>query len=498
MEKYLYGAAVQGIQSFIFKTNELKDIAGASELVENICTRSFDGQLKSASVTTGEKVIGAAGNVKYVFNDRSECARVVRDFAKNVMREAPGITISQAVVKYDNDEDFGKAVQCLEGKLREERNRPHNSVTAGLLGMERSRQTGLPVVGVDNDEHVDAATLAKHKASNICKLCAKSFFGAPNVPLSEKSVAYDISKITGKNDWIAIIHADGNGLGQIVREIGQKKDVYKAFSEKLDEATVASAKEAYDTLATGREWECEGVIPIRPVVLGGDDMTVIIRGDLAIDYAKAYLKAFEKNTGLKLGKILEENKVFPDGRTFLTACAGVAFVKSSFPFYYAYNLAEELCTEAKVRSGRKHSCLMFHKVQDSFITSYKDIIARELALVHSAAGSPASLQCGPYFMNHAPEGYLTIEQLIEYTHALIREEGVHTGLRQWLTLLKEGAARSRQHIRRLRQINQTDTDALRLIDALSTLRQGGAIAAGDCLTLYTILYQETNSKEDNV
>ena len=227
-------------------------------------------------------------------------------------------------------------------------------------------------------------------------------------------------------------------------------------------------------------------------------MTVIIRGDLAIDYAKAYLKAFEKNTGLKLGKILEENKVFPDGRTFLTACAGVAFVKSSFPFYYAYNLAEELCTEAKVRSGRKHSCLMFHKVQDSFITSYKDIIARELALVHSAAGSPASLQCGPYFMNYAPEGYLTIEQLIEYTHALIREEGVHTGLRQWLTLLKEGAARSRQHIRRLRQINQTDPDALRLIDALSTLRQGGTIAAGDCLTLYTILYQETNSKEDNV
>ena len=30
MEKYLYGAAAQGIQSFIFKTNELKDIAGPS------------------------------------------------------------------------------------------------------------------------------------------------------------------------------------------------------------------------------------------------------------------------------------------------------------------------------------------------------------------------------------------------------------------------------------------------------------------------------------
>ena len=39
MSKYLYGAAVQGIQDFIFKTNELKHIVGASELVEQICTR---------------------------------------------------------------------------------------------------------------------------------------------------------------------------------------------------------------------------------------------------------------------------------------------------------------------------------------------------------------------------------------------------------------------------------------------------------------------------
>ena len=42
MSKYLYGAAVQGIQGFIFKTNELRHIVGASELVEQICTSAFD------------------------------------------------------------------------------------------------------------------------------------------------------------------------------------------------------------------------------------------------------------------------------------------------------------------------------------------------------------------------------------------------------------------------------------------------------------------------
>jgi len=38
---YLYGASVQGIQSFIFETNELKNIVGASEIIEKICTSLF-------------------------------------------------------------------------------------------------------------------------------------------------------------------------------------------------------------------------------------------------------------------------------------------------------------------------------------------------------------------------------------------------------------------------------------------------------------------------
>ena len=505
---------MQGIQGFIFKTNELKDIAGASELVENICTRSFEELLQSEKGNdethigvAAEKVISAAGNVKYVFNNRDYCARIVREFPKRVMCEAPGITISQAVVRYDREEDFGQAVLRLEEKLREERNHPLGTVTAGLLGMERARQTGLPIVEKYKGEYVDAATRAKLKANDTPRLCAKSFYGNPKAKLPKERVASDISGITSKNDWIAIIHADGNGLGKIVRKIGGKKDVYRDFSERLDEATIASAKEAYDEISAGQEWKHEGLIPIRPVVLGGDDMTVIIRGDLAIAYTEAYLKAFEKNTELKMGKMLADNSVADDGRTCLTACAGVAFVKSSFPFYYAYNLAEELCTEAKAKSGRKQSCLMFHKVQDSFITNYKDIVARELTLktedgkAPKAADSnvPESLQCGPYFIGKSTEEYMTIEEVIEATKKLNGQEGVRTGLRQWLTLPKEGSGRSQQHLKRLKQINQSDpVGAMPLIDKLSRLRHSNTIAAGDCLTLYTILFQETKSKEEKV
>lgn len=79
MAKYLYAAAVQGIQSFIFQTNVLKDIVGASELVDSICTEAFK-QLPGISWKEENQVIAAAGNVKYVFDTREDCEKAVREF----------------------------------------------------------------------------------------------------------------------------------------------------------------------------------------------------------------------------------------------------------------------------------------------------------------------------------------------------------------------------------------------------------------------------------
>lgn len=81
MAYYLYGASVQGIQGFIFQTNELKDIVGASELVERICTSLFEDNYGKE----GEPVVLAAGNIKFVFNNREACVRAVGEFPKTVM-----------------------------------------------------------------------------------------------------------------------------------------------------------------------------------------------------------------------------------------------------------------------------------------------------------------------------------------------------------------------------------------------------------------------------
>ena len=298
MSKYLYGAAVQGIQNFIFQTNKLLDIVGASELVEQICTTAFDKY-----AVNGESVVRAAGNIKFIFNEKANCETAVREFPKTVMMMAPGITISQAVVLLDDD--FGKSIDEIEALLKAQRNRPSRSVTSGLIGIKRANNTGLPVVRVlekdGKPEYQDESIVQKEIFQNVKVLCKKSF---GKTALSDDNVAYNISEITGKNDWIAIIHADGNGLGKVVQAVGKKKEVFREFSRKLDDATQMAANEAFE--AVSDKFEDKKIIPIRPVVLSGDDMTVIIRGDLAIDYANAFILAFEEKTKEYLGRILKE------------------------------------------------------------------------------------------------------------------------------------------------------------------------------------------------
>ena len=84
MTNYLYGAAVQGIQNFIFQTNNLQEIVGASELVEEICTELFKEIVGEKEYETNT-VLHAAGNIKHIFTSRKACEDVVRVFPKKAL-----------------------------------------------------------------------------------------------------------------------------------------------------------------------------------------------------------------------------------------------------------------------------------------------------------------------------------------------------------------------------------------------------------------------------
>lgn len=486
---YLYGASVQGIQRFIFQTNELKDIIGASELVQKICTDFFE-EFECSDPQQGEPVIQAAGNIKYIFHNEQDCRRAVLEFPKKVMMAAPGITISQAVVPIPDMDKYDDAAEELEAKLRAQRNKPFNSITTGLMGIERSRKTGLPAVEyvAKDKEYIDLSTQKKKNESKTRKLCELSF-GIDG--LKDRVLPYDISEMTGKNDWIAVIHADGNSLGEMVAQIGKDWRKLRQFSKDLEDSTIAAAQKAYEAVIKHDEYENKKeVIPFRPIVLSGDDMTMICRADLAMEYTKQFIAHFEEET---------KKRKCP-----LTACAGIAFIKSSYPFYYGYELAENLCAEAKKDAkqrktgGKIPSCLMFYKVQSSFVEDYQTMVEKELT-----PGKGLSFVFGPYYLKEEPERWTIDKLLHEAKHLngkdLNEKDGniVKSRIRHWMTLMHDDRGKAKQYEQRSEEIlkDLKNEDILNIFVKTTKGEKRNSTShypAYDLLAIHTINQQQTN------
>lgn len=362
------------------------------------------------------------------------------------------------------------------------------------MGIQRSRETGLPEryhqEVYNQDDFCDEGTFRKREAADTYSLLKKAI-GEEMADIVNTTNRVD--SFTDTNDWIAVIHADGNGLGQIVKTISKNdpsgRDFHE-FSSKLDESTIKAAKSAAgivfeNAIKNGTD------LPFRPVVLGGDDLTVIIRGSLAMSFIQNYLEAFEKFTKENFEVLAEKYAVLKNG---LTACAGIAYVKSSFPYYYAYNLAEELCAAAKKDSNREKSCIMFHKVQDSFVESYEDITKRELTTPERH-----SFKYGAYYLNDTPDRW-TIDDLIERIKNLDSKDGnaLKSDIRQWLSAMMEpnGLEKANQILDRIKEVNPVMKGEAEALTSWRTFtdKKGSKhniYPAYDVLSLHSIIYQQT-------
>ncbi len=422
-EHYLYAAEVKGIQEYILKSSKLKAIVEASNKVEYICTDAFKDLFKDYDINRSfieleandeiQIVVMAAGKITCIFKNRELCEFAVEHFPRKIMTLAPGITLCQAVVKMSDN--YSSDIKKLEANLRIQRNIPSKSLTIGVMGILRSRET---------EELVEVKD-TKNSSSNTYKinisLCQKAF--GINTPIDNTTL--EIGKIAGEDSWVAVIHADGNGLGEIVKYINESKspNEMSEFSAIISSATVNAAQKSFNKI---QDRLGSGILPIRPIVLNGDDVTIICRADLALPYTKALCEFFERETE-------EAFKSKDWGKSKLTMSAGISYIKAKYPYYYAYELSEKLCSYAKKQSRKvdtdnKPSCIMFHKVADSFYEDYESIKRRELSLPRGGSWS-----YGPYFLDNRMG--VSIDKLIDDAAYLSEHSALWSALRQWITYM---------------------------------------------------------------
>jgi hypothetical protein len=239
--------------------------------------------------------------------------------------------------------------------------------------------------------------IGRKRIENILKEYDKNFSFSHSIrALNEEEFAEDTdeNEQSKKLDWLAVIHADGNGLGEIFLKFkehiknvidsnkNQEVDrIYVNYLRKFSIAIDICNEKAFKASLEAFSKSKNGLLPIIPLVLGGDDLTVVCDGKIALRFTQLFLNAFEKETHKNqiISEIAQEALKVPR----LSACAGIAIIKPKFPFSVAYELAENLMQSAKdvkkkvthPETGKPYPCsaLDFHILYDSSSVDFRSI-----------------------------------------------------------------------------------------------------------------------------
>jgi len=227
---------------------------------------------------------------------------------------------------------------------------------------------------------------------------------------------------------VGVIHIDGNGVGAIMRDLGE---AFKKTNNTLDRLAKAPYPRKSNPCGTkpprfrpygkkhlrvrsyGRKpprfqwfvmevnYRLDGVVkqavakawekvteiaredklpgpPVVPVLVGGDDVTVYTDGRYAIPFAEAYIRHYEELT--EKDELLKQLAVVAGAKKAgpLTASAGVAIAGRNFPFHIAYNLAEGMVSRGKKLGKKKDtvpcSTIDFHVLRDATVLDPDDTL----------------------------------------------------------------------------------------------------------------------------
>jgi hypothetical protein len=431
------------IQDYIFGSNRLRENIGASQQVHyamssyvaralkivfheshDLDNLSNETPIEDNPEQHCEVIYAGGGNVLLLSRTEDEQAAkaVVRELSLLLHTNAPGLNIAVAHLPFDweseylgdKDTKFGKVVQLYAGLARAKQYRPPAAPLYSPGVTLACPSTGLPAIAEEPDPpdpnrtpFVSASTLGKLQAYPNADERLKQILLEDTV-LKEYAIPNQLDNLGRTRDeqsYIAVVHIDGNGMGKRFEEAGKNKTnreyitAVRNLSQHVNEAALTALKRTIDAMMTCfREgqgsssaqylWYREKdrllqslsrdeksrkpFLPFRPLVFGGDDVTFVCDGRLGLALAHRFLTEFEQATA-----------GWPDGAVH--ACAGIAIVKSHFPFARAYEQAADLCQNAK-KSLRKaglantYSALDWHIAASGRDDSIRDIRAREYKL----------------------------------------------------------------------------------------------------------------------
>lgn len=415
---------LSGIQNFIFATNKLTDIVGGSILVNQALFKNVPellGEEENSWIENeftfepGDKaktVYIGGGNALVMFPDTNICAEFTKKLKIRIFEQTRGaLRLCHASIELELNKSLSDNQKLLMDKLDEnKRNTPTVNTARGFSINAHDNTTFEPVL-LFEEGYSPAGVYQKSKAY---KDRGKEIFKelAPNG--ASFTVQFDKHKKKNAKNYLAVVHIDGNTMGQAIRGFVQAQksgpieslNALKKLSAEINRVYHDALKEAIcETFKSAR-----GEIPFRPIITDGDDITFICKSEDAFGVTEKFIRCIEKEKA----EIAEDLK--------FTAGAGIAFVKTGFPFSTAYNIAEQCCKNAKEktieRDERGKSSVDFHICYSGITTDVSEYRKRFFELPF--AEQKYALTLRPYIFGAQRERYDYHKGFLEVGERIIK------------------------------------------------------------------------------
>jgi hypothetical protein len=400
-------------QEYIFGSARLRHVVGASQLVHEVGTGWVPEAVGRLGLSRDSVVMTASGKALLLVDSAEAGRAVIRDVTGRALAQAPGLRVTGAVgPAFDPldpaaHEPARASTYQLHARVRAMR--PDGLVRDRVFPWHQlCRDSGRPAAveehyGDEPGVPASAGVLARSRAGERAGRRLRDMLGAGRADVVPAYL--DELRHSG---WIAVVHADGNGVGALFRgfvehvarvegtdqvSLTTHARYQRDVARELDEATWAAVRDAVDALAEpDRRDDIAG--RLLPVVVGGDDVTVACDAALAVPFAQAFASAFARHTAAQ--QTLSAITRVATGASALTASAGIAMVKLHHPFATAYRLAEALTASAKRfrPDGRALAGLDFHVAHASTLRD----LAKLREYIHRDKDIPVARHAGPYLL----------------------------------------------------------------------------------------------------
>jgi hypothetical protein len=376
------------IQSYITSTAKLREMIGGSQIISELTADFFDNIIQEMNLeechkpNTGNKwylvIQRAAATIRIVFPDKAIAKALLKRYSLAVKKSYPGIQILGAVVEFAWDfssyESLHKAGQNATRKIGKKRvQQPANTGLSLLPFCQVAPLDAKPGIRVNSKEELLSQAsdtrdrfatagnnnLTRQFNEDLKKAIQKEHGTEKEIKLNW-ALDYDqMFRERRTHSYLGILHMDGNDLGKIIEnklDLQQKTSncnvlqEMRNFSENLDKWNRSAFQQALNRvvlldLQHDSTLPDEYVIPVRPLVIGGDDLTVAIRADLALTFAAVYADEITRAS-----KNENENEI-------ITVGAGMVICNHHYPFARAYSLVEELTSSAKEYSKKNRDII---------------------------------------------------------------------------------------------------------------------------------------------